>query len=464
MKNKYIAKLLMGVATVSIATIVSNGQADASEQVQENSKTTLPPQTFESAKVSPEQKAFYQVLHMEGITEEQRDQYLKQLHEDKESAQNVFSESIKDSQRPERRVGQQNAFYEILNNEDITDEQRDRYISQIKEDPDASQKVFDESVNQTETKPAEPQIEPKDWEKQWQNNEIDSELAQIERRKVRDSVEAIQALEKKDSIENRRIAQRAVNKLMGAEHDGIRSRLQNVIDSYDKKIKEDAEARKIAEEKQQPQTEAKPEAPKAEKQPEAKKPEVKTEEKKPEVQKPHVQNQDQSQNQATPSQPSAPAVPKADVVPSQPSTWTDYWNSFKRPFEDGYTYIKDSFNNAKNYITESYNSITNKYNDAKYYSNLYFKYKGPIDRIILALFNNDKTSAYIEPIKIQKDSNVLYKSYAHTRNFFTETANTGKVLYTLYQNPDTVKTAIKTVEKANSVKNFFSNVFSIFKK
>lgn len=395
MKNKYIAKLLMGVATVSIATIVSNGQADASEQVQENSKTTLPPQTFESAKVSPEQKAFYQVLHMEGITEEQRDQYLKQLHEDKNSAQNVFSESIKDSQRPERRVGQQNAFYEILNNEDITDEQRDRYISQIKENPDASQKVFDESVNQTETKPAEPQIEPKDWEKQWQ------EQPQQEEQKPE-------------------------------------------VPKVEEKKEEQPQAPKVEEQKEQ-------------KAPEVKQPEAKKEEQKPEVQKPEVQNQDQ----AKPSVPSVPSTPQVEA-PSK-STWTDLWNDFKRPFEDGYTYIKDSANKVQKYITDSYKSITEKYNSAKNYSKLYFQYKNIIDYAVLGVLNEEGTKAYIAPIEINSNQNPLYRAYAKTSNFVTSSINTGKVLHTLYQNPTTVKNAIKAAETANRVKNIFGGLFSIFK-
>lgn len=397
MKNKYIAKLLMGVATVSIATIVSNGQADASEQVQENSKTTLPPQTFESAKVSPEQKAFYQVLHMDGITEEQRDQYIKQLHEDKNSAQNVFSESIKDSQRPDRRVAQQNAFYEILNNEDITDEQRDRYISEIKENPDAAQKVFVESVNQTETKPAEPQIEPENWEEKWQ------EQPQQEEQKPE-------------------------------------------VPKVEDKKEEQPQAPKVEDKKE-------------EKAPEAKQPEVKKEEQKPEVQKPEVQNQ--GQNQATPSQPSVPSTPQVEA-PSK-STWTDLWNDFKRPFEDGYTYIKDSANKAYNYVTESYNSLKQKYNNAKYYSNLYFNYKGTVDKTVLALFNKNGTSAYIKPLTIDNDSSVFYKSYAKTRNFVTETANTSKVLYTLYENPTVVKTAIVAAEAANKVRNILSGFLPFFK-
>ncbi len=413
MKNKYIAKLLMGVATVSIATIVSNGQADASEQ--EPSKSGLAPaadQTFESAKVSPEQKAFYQVLHMEGITEEQRDQYLKQLHENKESAQNVFSESIKDSQRPERRVGQQNAFYEILNNEDITDEQRDRYISQIKENPDASQKVFDESVNQTETKPAEPQIEPENWEEKWQ------EQPQQEEQKP----EVPKVEEKKEDKP---------------------------------KVKEEQHKPQAPTPKVEDQKEDKPQAPKAEEKKEQKAPEVKT----PEVQKPEVQNQ--GQNQATPSQPSVPSTPQVEA-PSK-STWTDLWNDFKRPFEDGYTYIKDSANKAYNYVTESYNNLTKKYNEAKDYSKLYFKYKDAIDITVLGFLNKDGTRAYIKPIQTTDKDNAFYKAYAKTSNFVTSSINTGKVLHALYQNPTTVKNAIKAAEAANTVKNLVSGFFSFFK-
>ncbi len=420
MKNKYIAKLLMGVATVSIATIVSNGQADASEQ--EPSKSGLAPaadQTFESAKVSPEQKAFYQVLHMEGITEEQRDQYIKQLHEDKNSAQNVFSESIKDSQRPERRVGQQNAFYEILNNEDITDEQRDRYISQIKENPDASQKVFDESVNQTETKPAEPQIEPENWEEKWQ------EQPQQEEQKP----EVPKVEEKKEE--------------------------QPQAPKADEQKEQKPEVKEDQKQPQAPKVEDK----KEEKAPEAKQPEVKKEEQKPEVQKPEVQNQGQSQ--ATPSQPSVPSTPQVEA-PSK-STWTDLWNDFKRPFEDGYTYIKDSANKVQKYITDSYNSITKKYNDAKYYSSLYFKYKNTIDIAVLGLLNEKSTGAYIYPIQIKDSDSAFYKAYAKTSNFVTSSINTGRVLHTLYKNPTIVKTAITAADTANKVKNFFGGFFPFFK-
>ncbi|WP_316959867.1 B domain-containing protein [Staphylococcus delphini] len=147
MKTKYTSKLLIGAATLSLATLISQGTANASEQT--SSLADAQPVSYESTNVSPEQKAFYQVLHMEGISESQRDQYIKQLHENPESAQNVFSESIKDAKNPERRVAQQNAFYSVLHNEDLSEQQRDAYISEIREDADQSQEVFVKSLNST---------------------------------------------------------------------------------------------------------------------------------------------------------------------------------------------------------------------------------------------------------------------------------------------------------------------------
>lgn len=93
MKTKYTAKLLIGAATISLATFISQGNAHASEQTTGLAPTQ--PVNFDSINVTPDQKTFYQVLHMEGISEDQREQYLKQLHEDPSSAQNVFQNQLK---------------------------------------------------------------------------------------------------------------------------------------------------------------------------------------------------------------------------------------------------------------------------------------------------------------------------------------------------------------------------------
>ncbi|EGQ1656296.1 IgG-binding protein SBI [Staphylococcus pseudintermedius] len=496
MKTKYTAKLLIGAATISLATFISQGNAHASEQT--TGLAPAQPVNFDSINVTPDQKTFYQVLHMEGISEDQREQYLKQLHEDPSSAQNVFSESIKDAIHPERRVAQQNAFYSVLHNDDLSEEQRDAYIGRIKEDPDQSQEVFVESLN----------VAPK-------AESHEDRLIELQNKNLMEANEALKALQQEDSIQNRRAAQRAVNKLTPDSANAFQKELDQINAPRDAKIKADAEAKKQApkvsapqiedapttevapspkqdmpkvdkkeedkvesdtevkevpkadteknpqskdtskteQAKETPKVEQSPKTEKAEEAPKAETPQngnkAQTEEAKPEV-KDNVKN--------TPSAPVLPETGKATT-----STLESYWNSFKDSVNKGYTYIKQSLESGYQYLKGQYDYITGKYNDAKYYTKMYSKYKSTIDKSVLALFNNNGTSAHIAPLTIDESSNVFYKAYAKTRNFATESINTGKVLYTLYQNPAVVKSAFTAIETANTVKNVFSSLLSIFK-
>ncbi|MDE9988731.1 Ig-binding surface protein Sbi/SpsK [Staphylococcus pseudintermedius] len=496
MKTKYTAKLLIGAATISLATFISQGNAHASEQT--TGLAPAQPVNFDSINVTPDQKTFYQVLHMEGISEDQREQYLKQLHEDPSSAQNVFSESIKDAIHPERRVAQQNAFYSVLHNDDLSEEQRDAYIGRIKEDPDQSQEVFVESLN----------VAPK-------AESHEDRLIELQNKNLMEANEALKALQQEDSIQNRRAAQRAVNKLTPDSANAFQKELDQINAPRDAKIKADAEAKKQAPEVSAPQIEDAPttevapspkqdmpkvdkkeedkvesdtevkEVPKAdtEKNPQSKdtskteqaketpkveqSPKTEKAEEAPKAETPQNGNKAQTE-EAKPevkdnvkNTPSAPVLPETGKATT--STLESYWNSFKDSVNKGYTYIKQSLESGYQYLKAQYDYITKKYNDAKYYTKMYSNHKSTIDQSVLAILGKTGSSAYIKPLNIEESSNVFYKAYAKTRNFATESINTGKVLYTLYQNPTVVKSAFTAIETANTVKNAISNLFSFFK-
>ncbi|MGV3225308.1 B domain-containing protein [Staphylococcus hyicus] len=155
MRKQNISRLLIGAATLTLATMVANGEAKASEHTTHQQSTHhyqthqqhAPQQQARQNDHKDVQRAYYHLIHLKGIDEAQRGRFLKQLHENptKETAQNVFSESTKDVNNPERRLAQRNAYFSVVNNPNLSSADRERYIDKIIENPDHSQQTWIES-------------------------------------------------------------------------------------------------------------------------------------------------------------------------------------------------------------------------------------------------------------------------------------------------------------------------------
>lgn len=470
MKNKNISRVLMGAATITLATMIANGEAKAEEHTETSAQHTA------TTQVDDAQRAYYKVLHLEGLTNEQRSNYVQQLHNNPGSAQEVFSESIKDSNNQERRVGQQNAYYSILKNNKLTEAEKNNYITQLKQNPDKSQEIWYQSLHhQTQTdnnvESTTPENTPKlnetDHSTTNNNGHLTREQAFARDNELTSNANtSLSELLKKDTIENRRNAQRNVNKAPLDVKKQLQNQLDLIIAQHDAKVRdnstkttedtnnsvEDAQAR--IDERVRTINEALTTL-------ESKDTIKNRRHAQREVNKaPHyMQDRLQKQldlliakldnerltkttdkNEVTPKVTEPKQTEKVEKAPQSPS----YYQAIK------------------NYITDTFNSYKAKYDNAKFYADKYFKYKRAIDPIVLATLG-DGLKSHITPLTIKEENGALYNSYAKVRNYVTEGINTGKVLYAFYKNPGVVKTAIATADTVNSLSRTFSNLLSFWK-
>lgn len=473
MKNKNISRLLMGAATITLATMVANGEAKAAESTE-----TTPAQHTQTSDVTDAQRAFYKVLHLEGITEEQRNHYIQTLHTQPERAQEVFSESIKDSNNQERRAGQQNAFYEILNNENLSENQKTEALAEIQKNPDKSQDVWYQTLH-TEThtnnnlESTTPEHTPNLNESTQNTGHLTREQAFARHNELTsDANTSLSELLKTDSIDNRRNAQRNVNKapldvkeqlqkqldLIIAQHEANAQKTadtthNSIQDAY---ARQDAQVRKINEalttlEKEDSiknRRQAQREVNKA--------PHYMQERlqkqldlliQKHATSKTTVATETLSSNQNTEA-PKVEAPAKTETAPKSPG----YYQAFKN-------YISETFNNGYKYVIDTYKNYSKKYEDAKYYVGKYYEYKGIVDKTVLTTLGGG-LKTHIAPLEIKNDNTAIYNAYAKTRNYITEGINTGKVLYAFYKNPGVVKAAIDTANTVSSITGTISSFFS----
>ncbi|HDF6885350.1 TPA: staphylococcal protein A [Staphylococcus aureus] len=146
-KNIYsIRKLGVGIASVTLGTLlISGGVTPAANAVQHD---------------EAQQNAFYQVLNMPNLNADQRNGFIQSLKDDPSQSANVLGEAQKlnDSQAPKADAqqnkfnkDQQSAFYEILNMPNLNEEQRNGFIQSLKDDPSQSTNVLGEAKKLNES-------------------------------------------------------------------------------------------------------------------------------------------------------------------------------------------------------------------------------------------------------------------------------------------------------------------------
>ncbi|HCG2479090.1 TPA: staphylococcal protein A [Staphylococcus aureus] len=98
-----------------------------------------------------QQNAFYEILHLPNLNEEQRNGFIQNLKDDPSQSANLLAEAKKlnDAQAPKAdnkfNKEQQNAFYEILHLPNLTEEQRNGFIQSLKDDPSVSKEILAEA-------------------------------------------------------------------------------------------------------------------------------------------------------------------------------------------------------------------------------------------------------------------------------------------------------------------------------
>ncbi|HDC8726306.1 TPA: staphylococcal protein A [Staphylococcus aureus] len=98
-----------------------------------------------------QQSAFYEILNMPNLNEAQRNGFIQSLKDDPSQSTNVLGEAKKlnESQAPKAdnnfNKDQQNAFYEILNMPNLNEEQRNGFIQSLKDDPSQSANLLAEA-------------------------------------------------------------------------------------------------------------------------------------------------------------------------------------------------------------------------------------------------------------------------------------------------------------------------------
>ncbi len=198
MENKNffsIRKLSIGVGSCLIASsLLVNTPTFAEESNNTNT-------------AEDQQNAFSEVVNLPNLNEDQRNGFIQSIKDDPSASQDVLNEAKKlnDSQEgsqpaPDHSEAQQNAFYEIVNLPNLTDEQRDGFIQSLKDDPSVSKDILAEAKKLNDSQA--PKAEDKDMQKddnKAEDNKAEDKGMQKDDNKAGDKKAEDKGMQKDDS-------------------------------------------------------------------------------------------------------------------------------------------------------------------------------------------------------------------------------------------------------------------------
>lgn len=455
-KQHRISLIKMGIASATLAALLACGNAaqaaeknDNTDQAFDKDYTLVNPETG----VTGQQQAFYELLKMDNLTEQRKNDYIETIKVNPQASQEVFASAIKENRNStEVHDGQQNAFVNIYHNEHLTNEQKDVLIEELKEHPERAQNIFTKSLKQQNL-----------------NNIAKPELPKEEKN------------EQSPKLDTENVPEPPMITVPLFDNPGIEDTVGDDSEDSTQKTEKPDVSKKDSNKKEELANSTKKEesTDTAKKEENVKPPKVDTEN----VPAPPMTTVPLFENPGIEDTVGGKEVPEAlpETKNTQPSTWERISQCFTTTTTQYYNSVKNYYNSAYNSVSGFYNSLVNKYTTAKKFYSLYSENQNIIDKVVnltLGTQNLKSTTQKLAAYPKLNDQSTTYDYIKYpftylsvgTANAFTTVQNTYNSYYNTYQtvsslytfykeNPTKVELAIKT---AKVTSNIFSSISSFF--
>ncbi|APR60607.1 hypothetical protein BTZ13_05035 [Staphylococcus condimenti] len=468
-KQHRISLIKMGIASATLAALLACGNAaqaaeknDNADQAFDKDYTLVNPETG----VTGQQQAFYELLKMDNLTEQRKNDYIETIKVNPQASQEAFASAIKENRNStEVHDGQQNAFVNIYHNEHLTNEQKDVLIEELKEHPERAQNIFTKSLKQQNLNNiAKPEL-PKE-EKNEQSPKLDTE-------NVPEPPMITVPLFDNPGIEDT-VGDDSEDSTQKTEKPDVSKKDSNTKEELANSTKKE-ESTDTAKKEESTDT--------AKKEENVKPPKVDTEN----VPAPPMTTVPLFENPGIEDTVGGKEVPEAlpETKNTQPNTWERISQCFTTTTTQYYNSVKNYYNSAYNSVSGFYNSLVNKYTTAKSFYTLYSNNQNIIDKVVNTLIGtqnlkstNQALATY--PTLTDKSTTYDYIKYPFTylsvgtANAFTTIQNTYNSYYNTYQtasslyqfykeNPKKVEVAVQTAKVANNIISSISSFFGFSK-